>query len=150
MNLQLDEAAGKVLEVYLPNWNRKKPFGIPTDGLLLRELSSYDVLYHGCRVDALLCLFCIWYSAGCRTVPSFHYLTEWIFPYVGRTYLGNDVFIFMAFAALSRVIAVFENIIAMTVDFLSWEHKKSLLVNLVGIIVLSVPAVLGYNLWKHI
>lgn len=63
---------------------------------------------------------------------------------------GTMFFIFMAFAALSTVIAVFENIIAMTVDLLSWERKKSLFVNLVGIIVLSVPAVLGYNLWKHI
>lgn len=63
---------------------------------------------------------------------------------------GTMFFIFMAFAALSTVIAVFENIIAMTVDLLSWERKKSLLANLIGITVLSIPAVLGYNLWKHI
>lgn len=63
---------------------------------------------------------------------------------------GTMFFIFMAFAALSTVIAVFENIIAMTVDLLSCERKKSLLANLIGITVLSIPAVLGYNLWKQI
>ena len=52
----------------------------------------------------------------------------------------------MSFAALSTVIAVFENIITMTVELGSWIRKKSLLVNLVLIFVLSLPAILGFNL----
>lgn len=52
----------------------------------------------------------------------------------------------MSFAALSTVIAVFENIIAMSIDLFGWNRKRSVLVNLVGISVLSAPAVLGYNL----
>ena len=48
--------------------------------------------------------------------------------------------------ALSTVIAVFENIITMTVELGSWTRKKSLLVNLVLIFVLSLPAILGFNL----
>lgn len=44
------------------------------------------------------------------------------------------------------MIAVFENIITMTVELGSWSRKKSLLVNLVLIFVLSLPAILGYNL----
>jgi NSS family neurotransmitter:Na+ symporter len=63
---------------------------------------------------------------------------------------GTMFFIFLSFAALSTVIAVFENIISMTIDLMNWERKKSLLANLVGIIVLSVPAILGYNLWSNI
>ena len=42
--------------------------------------------------------------------------------------------------------SVFENIITMTVELGSWTRKKSLLVNLVLIFVLSLPAILGFNL----
>lgn len=62
----------------------------------------------------------------------------------GRVW-GVFFFIFMAFAALSTVIAVFENIISISVDMFGWTRKKSLIVNLVGISVMSAPAVLGYN-----
>ena len=63
---------------------------------------------------------------------------------------GMFFFIFMSFAALSTVTAVFENIISITMDIFGWERKKALGVNLVGIAVLSMPAVLGYNLWSGI
>lgn len=63
---------------------------------------------------------------------------------------GIMFFIFMAFAALSTVIAVFENIICMTTDLLGWERKKSLWTNLIGITIASVPAIFGYNLWQNI
>lgn len=54
-------------------------------------------------------------------------------------------FIFMAFAALSTVIAVYENIIAMTMDLFNCSRKRASLVNLFVIAELSMPAVLGYN-----
>ena len=65
---------------------------------------------------------------------------------VGGRIWGCCFFVFMSFAALSTVIAVFENIITMTVELGSWTRKKSLLVNLVLIFVLSLPAILGFNL----
>lgn len=63
---------------------------------------------------------------------------------------GSLFFVFMSFAALSTVIAVFENIICISMDLFGWERKKSLLVNLFGIALLSLPAVLGYNVWSHV
>ena len=62
----------------------------------------------------------------------------------GRVW-GIMFFIFMSFAALSTVIAVFENIISISIDMFGWERKKSLIINLIGISVLSMPAVLGFN-----
>ncbi len=56
----------------------------------------------------------------------------------------------MSFAALSTVIAVFENIITMSVELWDWSRKKSLIVNLVMILVLTMPAVFGFNLLKNI
>lgn len=57
-------------------------------------------------------------------------------------------FVFMAFAALSTVIAVFESIISYYMDTLGWSRKKTVLVNIPLMTVLSTPAVLGYNIWK--
>lgn len=63
---------------------------------------------------------------------------------------GTCFFIFMSFAALSTVIAVFENIIVMTSELNGWTRGKAIAVNIVAITVLSMPAVLGYNLWSDL
>lgn len=63
---------------------------------------------------------------------------------------GTCFFIFMSFAALSTVIAVFENIISFFMDMLGWERKKTVAVNLVLITLLSLPAVLGFNVLSFI
>ena len=66
------------------------------------------------------------------------------------TLWGMLFFVFMSFAALSTVIAVFENIISMSMDVFGWERRKALTVNLVGIAVLSMPTVLGFNVWSGV
>ena len=53
----------------------------------------------------------------------------------------------MSFAALSTIIAVFENIIAFAMD-LGWTRKKAIVVNGLALIVLSMPCILGFNLWS--
>ena len=62
----------------------------------------------------------------------------------GRVW-GALFFVFMSFAALSTVIAVFENIVAFGMDLWGWSRKKAVLVNFFAILVLSLPCVLGYN-----
>lgn len=66
----------------------------------------------------------------------------------GGRFWGMLFFIFLSFAALSTVIAVFENIIAFGMNLYGWERKKSVCINGVLIILLSVPCVLGFNLWS--
>lgn len=66
---------------------------------------------------------------------------------LGRLW-GSLFFLFMSFAALSTVFAVFENIICCGMELTGWGRKKSGLVNLILIILLSLPCVLGYNLWS--
>ena len=62
--------------------------------------------------------------------------------------MGHALFIFLSFAALSTVIAVFENIIAFGMNLKGWTRRKSVLINIVLIISLSLPCVLGFNLWS--
>ena len=68
---------------------------------------------------------------------------------LGRIW-GSLFFVFMAFAALSTVLAVFENIIACTVDLTGWGRRKACLVNGVLMFVLSIPCVLGFNVWSNV
>ncbi len=63
---------------------------------------------------------------------------------------GSLFFLFMCFAAISTVIAVFENIISFGTDLTKASRKKVVALNLVAIILLSLPCVLGFNLLSGI
>jgi len=56
---------------------------------------------------------------------------------------GAIFFLFFSFAAMSTVIAVFENIIAMTMDAFGWSRKKSCVVNFLAFLVLTLPMALS-------
>ncbi|NLL37476.1 MAG: sodium-dependent transporter [Fretibacterium sp.] len=57
-------------------------------------------------------------------------------------------FLFMSFAAMSTVVAVFEHLIASSMDILGWSRKKATTVNFFAIFILSLPCVLGFNVWS--
>lgn len=59
-------------------------------------------------------------------------------------------FLFLTFAAMTTVIAVFENLVAFGMDSFQWQRKKSVLINGVLMIVLSMPCVLGFNVLSGI
>lgn len=63
---------------------------------------------------------------------------------------GSAFFIFMTFAALSTVLAVFENIISSTMDLFGWDRKKACLINCILIFILSLPCALGFNILQNI
>lgn len=63
---------------------------------------------------------------------------------------GTLFFIFMSFAALSTVIAVFENIISFAMDLWNFSRKKAVIINIFLIIILSLPCALGFNVLSGI
>lgn len=63
----------------------------------------------------------------------------------GGRFWGAMFFLFMTFSALSTVIAVLENILACNMEAFSWSRKKSCLINLFVIIIMSIPCILGFN-----
>ena len=70
-------------------------------------------------------------------------------PVAGRI-VGAFFFLFMSFAALSTVIAVFENIVAFPMDRFGWSRRKSVLINFIAILILATPAALGMNVWSGV
>lgn len=63
---------------------------------------------------------------------------------------GSLFFVFMAFAAFSTIIAVFQNIVQFGMDLWGWNRKKTILFNLAVVLVISMPCILGFNLWDGI
>ena len=59
--------------------------------------------------------------------------------------MGALFFVFMAFAAYSTIIAVFENIISFGMDLCGWSRSKTVLVNFFVILLISVPCVVGFG-----
>ena len=68
---------------------------------------------------------------------------------LGRLW-GSLFFIFMSFAALSTVFAVFENIVACLRDLTGWDRKKTSLVCGISLALLCMPCVLGFTVWSDI
>ena len=66
---------------------------------------------------------------------------------VGGRIWGSLFFLFMTFAAMSTVLAVFENIISMVCELTNMRRGTACIVCCVAIFLLSIPCVLGYNVW---
>ncbi|BCS95709.1 sodium-dependent transporter [Desulfoluna limicola] len=63
---------------------------------------------------------------------------------------GSLFFLFLSFAAMSTVIAVFENIMAFTMEQWGWSRKKASLINGCMLFALSLPCALGFNVLSDI
>ena len=63
---------------------------------------------------------------------------------------GTLFFMFMTFASFTTVISVFENLLSACIDNFGWDRKKSVVINLIFVLIASMPCVLGYNIWKDL
>lgn len=63
---------------------------------------------------------------------------------------GGLFFLFMLFAALSTLIAVFESIISICIDLFSISRIKAVIINFIVITVMSIPCILGFNYLKEV
>ena len=119
---------------------------------LLGESVRIVILDTFVAVTAGLIIFpaCFTYGVDQTSGPSLIFITlPNIFAHMamGRLW-GSLFFLFMSFAALSTVLAVFENIICCGMELTGCSRMKSSLVNFVLITLLSMPCVLGYNVWS--
>lgn len=124
------------------------------DQTLLKEATNVAMLDTFVAVAAGLIIFPACFSFGINpdSGPSLIFIT---LPNVFVSMTGGQIwgalfFLFMSFASLSTVIAVFENIIACTMELLNIERKKAVIINFVLITLLSLPCALGFNVLSNI
>ncbi len=68
----------------------------------------------------------------------------------GGRIIGSLFFLFMTFASFTTVIAVFQNLIASTEELFKLSKIKSVIINCAIILIGSIPAILGYNVWQGV
>ena len=124
------------------------------DQTLLKEATNVAMLDTFVAVVAGLIIFpaCFSFLINPDSGPSLIFIT---LPNVFVSMTGGQIwgalfFLFMSFASLSTVIAVFENIIACTMELLNIERKKAVIINFVLITLLSLPCALGFNVLNNI
>lgn len=66
----------------------------------------------------------------------------------GSRIWGTLFFLFMTFAALSTIIAVFQNIITCTRELWGGSQRTATLLNGIALIILSLPCILGMTDWS--
>lgn len=120
------------------------------ENTLLGEAINVAVLDTFVAITAGLIIFpaCFAFGVSPDSGPSLIFITlpnVFISMPGGRVW-GTLFFLFMSFAAFSTVIAVFENIMACDMELFNIDRKKSALLNVVLIILLSLPCALGFNL----
>ena len=63
---------------------------------------------------------------------------------------GTCFFVFMSFAALSTVIAVFENIMSFWLELTNLSRTKIAIINIFLLLVLSIPAAFNYSIFSSV
>lgn len=63
---------------------------------------------------------------------------------------GALFFLFMSFAALTTIIAVFQNILTITQEMTGWDANKTVWISFIAVFLLSIPCALGFNIWSFI
>ena len=90
---------------------------------------------------------CFAYGVEAGSGPSLIFIT---LPNVFNAMAGGRIwgfcfFLFMSFAAISTVVAVFENIMSFSMDMTGCSRKKAAICNGIAIVILSMPCILGFN-----
>lgn len=125
---------------------------IGKDHSLMGEAMSVTLLDTSVAFMAGLIIFpaCFAFNIKPDSGPSLIFIT---LPNVFNNMVGGRIwgtlfFLFMSFAAISTVIAVFQNIVSFATDLTGCSVKKAVAWNIVAVILLSIPCVLGFNLWS--
>lgn len=141
--LSLGVAAMEIFGSYM-----NKDFTLAGEGVRICVLDTFVAIMSGLIIFPA----CFSYGVEVGAGPSLIFITlpNVFVNMTGGRIWGSLFFLFMTFASFSTVIAVFENIMSFCMDMFGWSRKKAALVNCIAILVLSLPCVLGYNVWSNL
>ncbi len=141
--LSLGISAMEIMGSYM-----SKDQSILTESIVIICLDTFVALFAGLIIFPT----CSAYSVPPDQGPSLIFVTlpELFINMPGGRIWGALFFICMSFASFSTVTAVFENLVAWPVDNWGWDRKKSVICNLVFVLVTSLPCVFGFNIWSDL
>lgn len=120
-----------------------KDHSLPKEAVLICGLDTFVALLAG----LIIIPSCIAFGFEPGQGPGLIFLTlPNVFaqmPFGG--FFGAAFFLFLSFAALSTLVAVFENIVAFWMDLFGISRVRAVLFNALAIIILSLPCALGFN-----
>lgn len=119
---------------------------------LLGEGISVASLDTFVAITAGLIIFpaCFTYNVDVGAGPNLIFVT---LPHVFMNMAGGRIwgtlfFLFMSFAALSTIFAVFQNILSCVQELTNFSKIKTCILCGIGMFILSIPCVLGFNVWS--
>ncbi len=141
--LSLGIAAMEIFGSYM-----SKSKTILSESILIIVLDTFVAIFAGLIIFPA----CSAYGVSPDQGPALIFMTlpELFINMPGGRIWGTLFFIFMSFASFSTVTAVFENLVAWPTDNWGWSRNKSVVINLVFVLVASIPCVLGYNIWSDL
>lgn len=118
---------------------------------LLGESINVIVLDTGVAIVAGLIMFpaCFTYGVRVNSGPSllFDTMATVFNNMAGGRWWGSLFFLFMVFAAMSTVLAVCENILAMVRELTGWSRPKGCLVCGIVVFCMALTTALGFSVW---
>lgn len=118
---------------------------------LLGESINVAILDTFVAITSGLIIFpaCFTYNVDQAAGPSLIFITlPNIFAHMPMgVFWGSIFFLFLSFAALSTVFAVFENIISCTMEELKLSRKKASFYNFFFLFLLTIPCIFGFSSW---
>ena len=141
--LSLGVAAMEIFGSYMSD-----DYTLVSEGVKICALDTFVAIISGLIIFPACFSFGVEPNAG---PPLIFFTLPKVFMHMqfGRVW-GALFFPFMTFASFSTVIAVFENLISTSMDNFHWDRKKAVIVNCIFIFVMSIPCILGYNLWQDL
>ena len=141
--LSLGVAAMEIFGSYMSD-----DYTLVSEGVKICALDTFVAIISGLIIFPACFSFGVEPNAG---PPLIFFTLPKVFMHMqfGRVW-GALFFLFMTFASFSTVIAVFENLISTSMDNFHWDRKKAFIVNCIFIFVMSIPCILGYNLWQDL
>ena len=126
----------------------KKERSLTTESAIIVGLDTFVALTAGLIIFPACYAFGVEPNAG----PGLIFVTlpnvfNNMAPVTGRIF-GALFFVFMTAAALTTVVAVVENCIAYFMDKFGWTRVKSTVFNFVLLTLLTLPCILGFNVWE--
>ena len=141
--LSLGVAAMEIFGSYM-----SEDYTLVSEGIKICALDTFVAIISGLIIFPACFSFGVEPNAG---PPLIFFTLPKVFMHMqfGRVW-GCLFFLFMTFASFSTVIAVFENLISTSIDNFHWDRKKAVIINCIFIFVMSIPCILGYNLWQDL